>query len=195
MKPITHVTRKRKLYYLHQGKTKTGKAKYYFSIKAEGNLVQAIPEGFEIYENPDARVFLRKIPPKLISDQELNIVEEGLKQYARVEKYIVDVKKKHINIFTRNEDSTSFLELLWSSAQRFGRTDDDIEAILDEVLSYSCDIRFVLVDKQKRLFQTQRYCYRASIDDWIEIGPIDQLTPLVKIHIKHIGQNSIYQVL
>jgi len=69
--PITYINRKQKTFYLHQGKTKTGKSKYHFSMKAEGDLEDAIPEGFEIYENPNAQVFLRKIPPKLITDQEL----------------------------------------------------------------------------------------------------------------------------
>ena len=52
--PLTHVNRKRDTYYLHAGKTRTGKPRYWFSTKADGDLVDAIPEGFEIYENPDA---------------------------------------------------------------------------------------------------------------------------------------------
>ena len=42
----------KKTYYLHQGKTKTGKPKYYFSTKIKGDLVEEIPEGYEIYEHP-----------------------------------------------------------------------------------------------------------------------------------------------
>ena len=52
--PITHVNAKGKTYYLHQGTTKTGKPKYHFAMKSEGALVQSIPVGFEIYENPNA---------------------------------------------------------------------------------------------------------------------------------------------
>ena len=63
---------------LHQGKTKTGAPQYFFSMKAEGDLAEAIPEGYEIYENPNAQVFLRKIQPKLIWDSERAIVEKHL---------------------------------------------------------------------------------------------------------------------
>jgi len=58
--PITHVNRKRDTYYLHCGKTKTGKPRYWFAKSTEGDLVESIPEGYEVYENPDALVFLRK---------------------------------------------------------------------------------------------------------------------------------------
>jgi hypothetical protein len=56
---IEYVNRKQKTYYLHAGTTKTGKPKYFFSTKAEGVLVDDIPEGYEIYENPNAQVFLQ----------------------------------------------------------------------------------------------------------------------------------------
>jgi hypothetical protein len=101
---ITHINRKQQTYYLHQGKTKTGKPRYFFSIKAEGDLVEAIPEGYEIYENPNAQVFLRKIPPQLITDEELAIVDKGLKKYAKVDHYLVDVKKQIISIYTPDQN-------------------------------------------------------------------------------------------
>ena len=58
MVPITYTNAKGKTYYLHQGTTKTGKPKYYFSMESEGHLAASIPVGFEIYENPNAQVFL-----------------------------------------------------------------------------------------------------------------------------------------
>src|SRR5215467_16163471 len=67
--PITHTNAKGKTYYLHQGTTKTGKPKYHFSMQSEGILAASIPAGFEIYENPNAQVFLRHIPPKIITDE------------------------------------------------------------------------------------------------------------------------------
>ena len=62
--PVTHTNRKAKTYYLHQGTTKTGNPKYFFALRDEGELVETIPPGYEIYENPNAQVFLRrKWPP------------------------------------------------------------------------------------------------------------------------------------
>ena len=47
-----------------------GKSKYYFSKSAEGNLVENIPEKYEIYENPNGQVFLRPKAEKIISEEE-----------------------------------------------------------------------------------------------------------------------------
>ena len=56
---IEYINRKGDTYYLHERKTKTGKPKYHFSMKKDGELVESIPHGYEIYENPNAQVFLR----------------------------------------------------------------------------------------------------------------------------------------
>jgi hypothetical protein len=41
-----------------------------------------MPDGFEIYENPNAQVFIRKIPPQFITDDEKAIVEDGICRFA-----------------------------------------------------------------------------------------------------------------
>ena len=89
--PVTHVNRKRDTYYLHVGRTKTGKPRYWFSTKTDGDLVESMPEGYEIYENPDAQVFLRKTVPQLVTPAEVAVVEEGLKRYAPGQNCLVDV--------------------------------------------------------------------------------------------------------
>ncbi len=192
--PITHINRKRKTYYLHQGKTKTGKPKYFFSMKAEGDLVEAVPNGYEIYENPNAQVFLRKVQPKLITDEELAIVENGMKQFAKVNNFLIDVKQTMISIFTPNQNVSALSELLTSTAPLLGRGQKGIQALLQQSLTYTSDMRFILVDRQKRLFQTERYCYLGSIDDWIEIGHADRLELLVKTYVKHIDQESLFEL-
>ena len=97
--PVTHVNRYRDTYYLHAGKTKTGKPRYWFSTKADGDLVDAIPEGYEVYENPDARVYLRKKPPQIVTPEEVAVVKEGLERYAPGQNCLVDVRKEDIIVY------------------------------------------------------------------------------------------------
>ena len=97
--PVTHVNRKRDTYYLHVGKTKTGKPRYWFSKSTEGDLVDAIPEGYEVYENPDAQVFLRKIVPQLVTPFEVAVVTKGLERYAPGQNCLVDVQGEHIVVY------------------------------------------------------------------------------------------------
>jgi hypothetical protein len=49
---------------------------------------------------------------------------------------------------------------------------------------------FQLVDVTRHMFQTQRYCFLGSVDDWIKIGKPGKLTQLVKKYVKHLGQDS-----
>jgi hypothetical protein len=74
--PITHTNRGGDVYYLHQRATKSGKPSYYFSRKKTGNIAEAGPEGYEVYEEPTkGQVFLRKARPALITPEELACVE------------------------------------------------------------------------------------------------------------------------
>src|SRR5262245_37314020 len=111
--PITHTNAKGKLYYLHQGTTKTGKLKYHSSMQSEGTLAESIPAGFEIYENPNAQVFLRRIPPKIITDEERQVVEDGMRKYARVQDYKIDVRGNAIEIHIAHQDSETFRNQTW----------------------------------------------------------------------------------
>ena len=65
----------------------------------EGELLESMPEGYEIYENPDAQVFLRKIVPQLVTPAEVAVVEEGLKRYAPGQNCLVDVQGEQIVVY------------------------------------------------------------------------------------------------
>ena len=152
---ITYVNRKQKIYYLHQGKTKLGNPKYFFSMKPDGKLVDMIPDGFEIYETPNAQVFLRKVPTQIITDEEVAIVENGMEKYSKMEHFQIDVKKKIISIFTPNEDASALFDLFASTALIHGRNPLEIQELVTQSLTYADNLRFILADKQKRLFQTE----------------------------------------
>ena len=189
--PIQYENRRGQNYYLHQGTTKTGKPRYFFSLKSEGTLVDHIPDGFEIYENPDARVFLRKIPPQIIAPDEIRVVEEGMERFSRLKHYQIDVKKNVIIVYTIDQNIDVLSELL---AQAPKAKEKGIEKMLAQFTTYSPMLQFVLIDKEKRTFLTQRYCFFGSIDDWIEIGKPDRLKNLVKKYVRHLGQDSYYEL-
>jgi len=98
---ITYTNAKGQTYFQHQGHSKTGTPTYYFSRWSEGPLAESIPEGFEIYENPNTQVFLRRIPAKLITEEERQIVVDGMHRYASVEAYRLEVKGNAIVIYLK----------------------------------------------------------------------------------------------
>jgi hypothetical protein len=191
---IIHVNVKGKTYYLHQGTTKTGKPKYHFAMKSDGDLAEGIPAGFEIYENPNAQVFLRRIPPKIITDEEHQIVEDGMRQYTSVKDYKIDVRGHAIVIYTADQDIDTLADIVrhpHTSASEHAR----IMQSLHESIHYSDMMKFVLVDDERRTFVTQRYCFLGSVDDWIDIGRHGKLGNLVRTYVKHLGKDSYVELV
>jgi hypothetical protein len=185
---VQHTNKRGQAFYLHKGTTKTGKSKYFFSLNNHGELADTVPQGFEIYENPNAQVFLRRKQPKLITDEELAIVEEGLKRYCPQERCRVDVRQAIITVFAPDQNLTELEQAMGLVTGLKGA------GVLDRFTSYSPLLQFVLINKERRTFITRRYCFLGSVDDWIEIGRPDSLTTLVKKFVRHLGQDSFYEL-
>jgi hypothetical protein len=183
--PVTHVNRKRDTYYLHGGKTKAGNPRYWFSRSTEGDLVESLPEGYETYENPDAQVFLRKIVLQLVTPAEIAVVEGGLRRHAPGQNCLVDVQGEHIVVY--------HAERVRLDLEGFGFGD-----LSPSWRNYMKVLRFTLVEEQDRTFRVQRWCFRGSIDGWIDLWASKsegKLPDLVKKFCRHIGQESFYELM
>ena len=64
----------------------------------------------------------------------------------------------------------------------------------DEFTGYQALMRFILIDKKTREFEAQRYCFRGSIDDWIELDTSTNLEELAKKCCYHLGKDSFYDL-
>jgi hypothetical protein len=189
---IEHINRKGRKYYLHESKTKTGKPKYFFSMKSEGNLIDIIPAGYEIYENPNAQVFLRKPPRQIITPEEIEIVREGVRKYSEVEYFLVDVKDKHIIVYLCDQNVEVLTEL---TSYTFGKNFDQTKAAIARCLNYSPMMQFVLSNAETREFTVERWCFLGAIDDWISLDHSKNLLELVKTYAPHLGKESFYDLI
>ena len=185
---IEHVSRSGKVYYLHGKPGKGGQSNLFFSTDADGPLVDAVPNGFEIYENVNGQVFLRRIPKKLIADQELQWVRAALAAHAEGWRYKIDVKKNIITVY-----ETEALESLSAALAPWVDPVKEKEFRIQHAY-YMAVLRFVLEDPSKRHFTAERYCFRGSVDDWIGLGPPALLPSLLKKYVKHLGKESIYEL-
>jgi hypothetical protein len=68
--------------------------------------------GYEIYENPNGQVFLRRIPAQIITAEEVAAVRDGMQRYGHLERFIIDVKKNAILVYTPDQDVDMLLEAL-----------------------------------------------------------------------------------
>jgi hypothetical protein len=184
--------RREDIYYLHEGRTKTGKPKYYFARSDKGMIVDNIPDGYEIYENPNAQVFLRKKLVSLIKDEELDLVERGVRQYADLKNFIVDRKERTMTVFLPDQD----LEDLKAELQRFAFVSTEkLNDVFEKSLTYSPMLRFSLESEDQREFLVQRYCFLGSIDDWIYLESSSSLKDMVKKYCTHLGKESFFDLM
>jgi len=196
--PISRTNRKGKTYHLHRGATKTGKPRWYFSLSAEGELVDAVPEGYEIYENPGAQVFLRRIVPKLITPEEQSLVESGLRRLAGMNHAIVEIAGDVLTIFVEQHETDSgrkeWEETVRLLASPFLLSRGRRYEVRPERFRYEPMMRFILADTKKRLFEPERWCYRGAIDGWISIFRPAKLDRLIAELLPRLGTQEYFEL-
>jgi hypothetical protein len=190
---IQHVNRKGDTYYLHQAKTKTGKRKWCFSMNSGDDLADSIPKGYEIHENPNAQVFLRRIVPQLVTQEEIATVGKGVRASANAKHAIVEAKKDAIVVHLPHEDPESLIEDL-RPLLGAGTTLPSAFHV-ERYLHYTPMMRFMLRDKERRLFSVERWCFRGAIDDWYFLAGGAELSKQVKKYVPHLGKESFFELM
>ena len=189
--PVEYTNRKRKVYFLHAGKTKKGKRRYYFSPKSDGDLVEEIPEGFEICESPNAVVSLRKTVDKAVTEGEVETLEREIGRHEHTKSCIVEVKGKTATVFEPDKKAEDISKLL-----SFGIFSPrvDVDDILEKTQRYTPVLRFTVQDEERRLFVAERYCFRGSVEGWIVLSGYEKLGVLAKEFVKHVGRDTFFEL-
>ncbi len=192
---MEYVNRKDDTYYLQQGKTKTGKPKYYFGRKVTAVPLDILPAGYEVYESPEnAQVYARKVRATAISPMERRLVETQVARIAGLKHLIVDIEADAIVVYLPSTED----KLLGKFVDSFGLTESRIAEFQDKMAKwaqYDKMMRFELVDEDERLYIAQRWCFRGSIDDWIFLaGPVP-LERLVEQFAPHLGKESFFELM
>ena len=173
-------------------KQKKGEARFYFSKSQKDNPAKSIPAGYEIYENPNGQVFLRKIPPKIVTDEEMTLVREGVKKYAKLEHYMVDVKKNSIVVYLPDRNPDSVIED-FSEFPFFDRS--KLKDFFISHANYSPVLQFVMIDEKEREFRVNRWCWLGFIDNWIYLESSSDLPRLIKKYCFHLGKDSFFELI
>jgi len=190
---VTYRNRLGDLYYLHEGRTKTGKAKYFFSRKRNKPLAASIPDGFEVYESPNALVLLRKVVPRLVTSEETAIVSDAVQQNPKARGAIVDTKGNAITVHMPSFDIDESVDELVADYPFTDRA--KLRGVLQRSVHYMPTMRFVLQDEKTRQYWTERWCYSGSIDDWISVESPGPLPKLARKFCRHLGRESFFELM
>jgi hypothetical protein len=188
---IHHTSRTGKTYYLHTGPKRGGGVQYFFSTQPTGALAAQLPDGFEIHESVHGQVFLRRTQPRLLRDEETACIERGIATRRGNNLYKVEVRGDTLTVF-ESTDNFGALSGLFGSFPPRDRSKQ--EELREQFASYQPVLRFILVDRERRLFAPERYCFRGSVDDWISIGPPEPIERLAAKYLKHLGQDSMFEL-
>lgn len=166
----TYTNRKQQTYYLKVGETKTGKLRYYASMDlVKGENAPAMPKGYAFRENVNGQVSVGKQQPHQIEDSEMAMIEAQIRELecdCRAE-----IKGKTIVLHTaENSPFTALTALMGAQAAEQMRANNAL---------YQPMLRFVLVDKQERLFETERMFFSGA-PDWMWIAPPQALKPIAQ---------------
>jgi hypothetical protein len=196
---LKYINRKDQTYYLQAGKTRTGKPRYWFGKKLTGEPVEAIPGGYEVRESPEnGTVTLRKIRPSEIAPPEIEFLSNAIRKEAGLEHFIVDVDGNSLVVYlpgmSEREAERTIRELAGPLSLMSHRA-AEFKASLIARSGYDKMMQFELVDGDERLFTVQRWCFRGSIDDWIWLGGPAPLPDLIRKYVRHLGQESFYDMI
>ena len=105
-------------YYLHEGRTKTGKPRYFFAKTIGDSALGAMPEGFEVSESINGVVSVRRRTPgaTAVPAADVTAVEAALARHPHLNGYVARAVGSAVVIFEPHPRPGELREL----AQRSG---------------------------------------------------------------------------
>jgi len=210
-----YTNRKGVTYYLHRHTGQGGKPRYTLKRSAEGALDE-LPAGYEVTENVNGQVSVRRARPRQITKEEEDRVRSALNQH-QLSQYRLEVKDDQITIFEPDRDPGAIAEQLNPMAGMPVGLGEQLEAQvrkelgdaavdkylqqhkqgareqLEHTTNYAPVLRFGLIDKQRRLFVAARMTYRGE-GGWHELDCMG-LTEAVDRYLPHLGKESFFDLV
>lgn len=196
--PISHTNRKGQTFFLCQGITKTGKARYFFSKTAAPNAPEQIPAGYHIEESVNGVVSLVKDRQQFIQPEEIQAVEAALHRHPKGKNYRVSAKGKQIIVYERlGPDAESLAEIFGKTFPMYSRQEllDGMQAMLDKNAQYSPMLHFNLVDAAARTFCAERATYVSSLPAWVSVCDCEALQSLVDQIIPLLDTDEYFELI
>lgn len=192
---MEHTNRKGDRYFVFEGKTKTGKPKFFVSRKPSsdgGNRIDSLPEDFELFEDPSSHVVtVRRRKPTRIKQFEADLIRDLAIKLSSHTVVQAVIDGDYIVLYAPDQDSRDLGEMFEGMLGSIG-------SIANSIASrgrYTAVMRFKLADEDNRLYQASRYCFRSSMEGWLRLpARAAPLETLAKKYLPHIGNDSFYEL-
>jgi hypothetical protein len=195
---LQYENRMGEVYYLQEGRTRTGKPTYFTGRKMKGKPQAVMPEGHEFYERPDTgQVVVRKIPPSLITEFERRQAENVVRRASGLKYFVVHIEGDALVVYTPSHslaDADDLIEKLagpsFGGSRATGFRDQWIRRS-----QYVKMLRFQLVNPDTREYRAERWCFRGSIDNWFPLFESGSLAQVVEKYARHLDRESFFELM
>lgn len=156
---LTYKNRLGKSHFFRAATTAKGGIRYYIT-KSDNfpDLIETLPEGFEIYEDPhDGRVIFRKIVPCAVTQAELDLVQKDVETLSDLKDILIQGEGETIVIWHSQFNSISGQDENLTAEEAVEFYGEGINAWK----KYYADFMFVLIDADKRIFKAARRVYMS----------------------------------
>jgi hypothetical protein len=189
--PVNYTNRKGQTYSLCQGTTRTGKPRFFFAREPKGEPVDAVPAGYHIEESVNGVVSLARERPQVITSAELAAVEAAVQRHPKRGDYQVRIKDNTILIFERQGPDIAALQSIFGHRGLLPRS--AVEH-LEQAGQYIPIMRFILIEREQRVFAAQRWHFSGSIDDWVDINGTGQVAALARHLVPRLGTDAYFEL-
>ena len=177
-------------YYLHKKLTKRGNFRYYFAKDDSVNLVDKIPDSYEIYENPKGQVFLRKKNKSFIREEDVKLVEKLIAENTDLEHFYLNCQNNTIILYLPDIDVDDISGML-------NITMEGNEIKLNQFspgnLTYSPYIQ-IIYNNETKTYSLEKIDPEDQLKRWFNINNNNDLEELIQSNIKHFS-NKTYSKL
>ena len=198
IQPIDYTNRLGKTYYLFQGKTKKGNPRYFFSPDVSGEKTECvpcdrIPEGFELFEHPNANVVLRKKIKTAVLPFELHLVRELVEELERIDQ---DCTFERFTNMFGHLDSSKIEHFKRYSTWQFRAEVEQDSIVVYEVQGRQAIavLRFDLRNKDSRQYSVSRWVF-SGMGRWRSLMTTGQIDEVAKKYCPCLGTDRFYEML
>ena len=191
--PYSYTNRHGKTHYFRAAETKKGKLRYYVTTSPDfPDLIEEVPRGFEVAELPeDARVVIRKTKPVLVTQEEREIVHDAIRDFSDIKDFFIHADEGVIYVYHSQFNYTGGQEPNLTREEAIEYFGPDIE----KWMRFLTSLRFILVDKEKRLFQTERVVFTGFFDhSFHPVGQPGKIEEVARAFGQHLGRDSFFDI-
>jgi hypothetical protein len=193
---VTYTNRTGEIYYLHEGRTKTGKVRYFVAKTIRQGALAAMPDGFEFCESVNAVVSVRKINTSAprIPGADLTLACAEMAQCAHLRGHRVEEVKGEIVVLepTGGMPADVIVEMSLGSWMHPEHLSNRVGGSRPRV-RYAPVMKFVPSVKPGT-YRVHRMTYRGD-GGWSWPLASGLLPKLLREYLRHVGTDEFFELV